>query len=389
MAGLGQGHESADQSYQVDGLRDTDVLTSPTLTNFNERGLMNGVIPITVNDYHSSNSNRLSSTTGNCAVSKTGTPNQTVVVAAGTVLLDGMFYEVSSISIDISSNSNTAKFPYNSTTLPSLTSTSHERILLVYLDPTLAGYIGLIYGSEVDTSGGSYPQSPTGHLAKHTIVLASCRLTKSGSDVILSTVDDKRVFIRPGPMPLSALANHSSNGSYPANDFIAGSQAGTLPVSGLGFLFARNPAGISGTPNGSGQTHLFFQSDQGLGEYAGGGGAYQLTPVHRTSKKIFTWDPTSSKTITFGTDILFKPLQSQDQSDLYLIEIQAFDVSDTGSSKLNDGVLVQGPQGGGGTPAGEFYVHSNGNSITIPAHTGYNSGGADRFMLTYTHAGHA
>ena len=46
MAGLGEGHEKASQSYQTDGLRDTDVLASPTLTNFNERGLLNGVVPI-------------------------------------------------------------------------------------------------------------------------------------------------------------------------------------------------------------------------------------------------------------------------------------------------------------------------------------------------------
>jgi|TARA_R100000005_G_C4969579_1_gene183037 hypothetical protein len=350
---------------------------------------MNGVVPVTVNDYHTSNSNRLSSTQGNCAVTKSGNPAKTVAVAGGTILLDGMFYEVSSSSIDISSNSNTGKFPYNSSALPTLSSTNHERILLVYIDPTIAGYIGLIYGSEIDTSGGSYPQSPTGHLAKQTIVLASCRLTKSGSDVILSSVDDKRVFIRPGPMPLSALSNHASNGSNPANNFIAGSQAGTLPVTDLGFLFARNPAGLSGTPNGTGQTHLFFQSDQGLGEYAGGGGVYQITPTHRTSKKIFSWNPGSTKTITFGTDILFKPLQSQDQSDLYLIDIVSIDASDTGTLKLGDGYLVQGPQGGGGSPAGEFYVNTGGTAITIPAHTGFNNGGADKILLTYTHAGHA
>ena len=190
-------------------------------------------------------------------------------------------------------------------------------------------------------------------------------------------------------MPLSALSNHASNGSNPANNFIAGSQAGTLPVTDLGFLFARDPAGLSGAPNGTGQTHLFFQSDQGLGEYAGGGGVYQITPTHRTSKKIFTWNPGSTKTITFGSDLAFKPLQSQDQSNLYLIDIVSFDVSDTGSSKLADGVLIQGPQGGGGTPAGEFYVNTGGTAITIPAHAGYNSGGADRIILTYTHAGHS
>ncbi len=57
MASLGEGHEKKTGSSQEDGLLDGDVLTSPTLTNFNERALMNGVVPITVNDYHSSNSN--------------------------------------------------------------------------------------------------------------------------------------------------------------------------------------------------------------------------------------------------------------------------------------------------------------------------------------------
>ena len=383
MAGLGQGHEAADASHQTDGLRDTDVLTSPTLTNFNERGLMNGVIPVSVNDYHSSNSNRISPTVGNCAVSSSGTPAQTVVIAAGTVLLDGMFYEVSSATIDISDNSNTGKFPYNSSALPTLTSTNHERILLVYLDPTLAGFIGLIFGSEIDTSSGSYPQSPTGHLAKHTTVLASCRLTKSGSDVILSSVDDKRVFIRPGPMPLSALTNHASDGSNPANDFIAGSQAGTLPVTDLGFLFARDPSGLSGSPNGTGQTHLFFQSDQGLGENAGGGGVYQLTPVHRTSIKQLSWSPGSQKTITFGTDILFKPLTSQDDSGLFLIDIVAWDASD---SVKTEGRLIQGKHDGTNN---DYYVNSGGTAIIIPTNSGFNSAGADNIQVTYTHAGHA
>lgn len=381
MAGLGQGHESAEQSYQNDGLRDTDVLASPTLTNFNERALLNGVVPTTINDYHTSNSNRNTHTVGNCAVSKTGT---SVVVAAGTVLLDGMFYEISSTTIDITSGGNASKFLGGA--IPTLTGANYERILLVYVDPTISGYIKMAFGDEIDTSGGSYPQSPSGHLVNQSVVLGSCRLTYS-SGVVITTVEDKRVFVRPGPVPLSALTNHASNGSFPANDFISGSQAGTLPVANLGFLFARDPAGITNA-QGSGQLHLFWQSDQGLGENAGGGGAYQLTPTHRTSKKIFTWDATSSKTITFGTDILYTPLQSQDQTDLYLIEITAFDVSDTGSNKLNDGVLIQGPKGGGGTPAGEFYVASDGNSITIPAHTGYNSGGADRIILTYTHAGH-
>jgi len=383
MAGLGQGHEAAEQSYQNDGLRDTDVLSSPTLTNFNERALLNGVVPTTINDYHSSNSARNTHQTGNCAVSKSGT---SVVVAAGTVLLDGMFYEISSTSIDITSGGSASKFLGGA--IPTLTGANYERILLAYIDPTISGYIKLAFGNEIDTAGGSYPQSPTGHLANQTVILASCRLTYS-SGVVITTVEDKRVFVRPGPLPLSALTNHASNGSFPANDFISGSQAGTLPVANLGFLFARDPAGITNAL-GSGQLHLFWQSDQGLGENAGGGGAYQLTPTHRTSKKIFDWNPAADKTITFGTDILYKPLKSQDDPTLYLIDIVAYDASDTGAgAKLHDGWLIQSAQGGG-SPVGDFYVNTAGTAITIPDDNGggFETGGADKILVTYTHAGH-
>ena len=96
MAGLGQGHETAFQSYQTDGLRDTDVLASPTLTNFNERGLLNGVVPIISNDYDSGSRNN--STSGNCACSTSG--SQSIVIAAGTLCVDGQFYSITTATLN-------------------------------------------------------------------------------------------------------------------------------------------------------------------------------------------------------------------------------------------------------------------------------------------------
>ena len=54
--GLGEGHEKTGTgaTWQADGLRDSDVLSSATLTNFVERGLGNGVIPLTMTDYSAS-----------------------------------------------------------------------------------------------------------------------------------------------------------------------------------------------------------------------------------------------------------------------------------------------------------------------------------------------
>ena len=50
--GLNEGHEKlvTGATWQSDGLRDSDVLSTATLTNFTERGLLNGVIPLNLNN---------------------------------------------------------------------------------------------------------------------------------------------------------------------------------------------------------------------------------------------------------------------------------------------------------------------------------------------------
>ena len=108
--GLGEGHEktaTGASAYQNDGLRDTDVLASPSLTNMVERGLMNGVVPITINRYDESDRNN--PITGNCCVRPNGTIGSTkeIYVDVGTVALDGMFFTVGSGSVfDIAATTN-------------------------------------------------------------------------------------------------------------------------------------------------------------------------------------------------------------------------------------------------------------------------------------------
>ena len=132
MAGLGQGHETANQSYQTDGLRDTDVLASPTLTSFNERGLMNGVITIVNNDNSGS---RNASQTSQLRLLHIEQPVHRH--RSGTILVDGMFYSIGSQTLNAATV--TLQYAtYNSSTAPTL-SANHERILLVYFDPTLTG----------------------------------------------------------------------------------------------------------------------------------------------------------------------------------------------------------------------------------------------------------
>ena len=358
MAGLGQGHETANQSYQSDGLRDTDVLASPTLTNFNERGLLNGVVPIISNDYDSGSRN--SSTTGNCACSTSG--SQSIVIAAGTLVVDGVFYSITTSTLNVASV--TAQYAtYNSSTAPTL-SANHERILLVYFDPALTNNIGFIYGASLDTSSGAYPQSPSAHLANQTIVLASARLHRNNNQVEIASLEDKRVFVRPGPIPVSSLIDGSA-ASMPKNNFLSGNQ-GNLPITDLGFIFARDPAGLGDHPDGSGGTHLFYQSDQRINQ-AGTGGAYQITPTHRTSILTGTYTG-AQKNFTLE----YSPLGSQDEASTKLIEVVMYK---SGTPRFI-ATLIQGL---------DYTISAN--VVTVNGSLGY-SGTPTHVRISYVHAGH-
>ena len=308
MAGLGQGHETAVKSYQTDGLRDTDVLASPTLTNLNERGLMNGVIPITLNKY--SDSARNTTETLNCA-SLSGT---------------------------------------------------NEAILLVYFDPLVSGKIGFTYGSNQDVSAGGYPQSPTGHLVKQTVVLASARLHYSSSEIRIASIEDKRVFVRPGPLPVSSLINASGNASMPTNTFISGDGNSNLPITDLGFIFSRDPAGLGSYADGRG----FYQSDLRI-DQAGMGGAYQITPTHRQSIKTDTYVG-SQKNVTLA----YTPLESQDEATTRMIEVVMY----KSAKKRFIAVLIQGL---------DYTVADN--VVTLLASLSYTVT-PTHVKITYTHAGH-
>ena len=358
MAGIGQGHETAVKSYQTDGLRDTDVLASPTLTNLNERGLMNGVVPITLNKY--SDTARNTTETLNCSCTFSGT---SITINAGTVQLDGMFYAISAQTINIASA--TAKFAtYNSSTAPTTTA-NNERILLVYVDPKISGNIGMTYGAALNTASGAYPQSPSGHLARQTVVLASARLTYN-SGLVISSLEDKRVFIRPGPLPVSSLINASGNATMPINTFISGDATASLPITDLGFIFARDPVGLGSYADGRGATHLFYQSDLRINQ-SGMGGAYQITPTHRQSIKTDTYVG-SQKNVTLA----YTPLESQDEATTRMIEVVMYK---SGKPRFI-AVLVQGL---------DYTVADN--VVTLLASLSY-TGTLTHVRITYTHAGH-
>ena len=302
--GLNEGHEktATGATWQSDGLRDSDVLSTATLTNFTERGLLNGVIPLNLNNYSqdSGGSDRNNPISGNCCVRKNTSGTKSFFVDAGIVALDGMYYTVgsaSSLDVDAAGLYNARFNPLGVAGLPS--ALNEECWVLVIVDPELGAAtnnIGLVCGQKVNTGGGQYPQMPSSQLVKQSVILAAMRITYGGSAPVVASVEDKRVFMRGGPYPLTAMVNASGEGTDPINNLITSPAlgVGSLPTSGLGIFYTRDPAGYSpaitasaGAHHGEGQTHLFYQADAAVG--AGAGGAYQLTPVHRQSIETYAY----------------------------------------------------------------------------------------------------
>jgi hypothetical protein len=293
--GITEGHEKTGTSatWQADGLRDTDVLSSATLTNFVERGIGNGVIPIGLTNYQtdSGGSDRNNPIVGNCVTRPNGGGGaNSIFVDAGVVCLDGVFYNVghaNAFDFNTSAYYN-GRFNSGGMVLPS--GSNQECWVLVIVDPELNGTnnVGLVCGPVVDVSTGVYPQMPYSHLVKQSVVLAAMRITYA-SPLNVAAIEDKRMFIRGGPMPLTTLKKANGDATDPINDYGTSPSltAGTLPETGLGVFYARNPVGHNaalGAIHGANQTHLFYQSDAALG--AGAGGSYQITPSHRSEKEI-------------------------------------------------------------------------------------------------------
>lgn len=329
---LAEAHEkTSGQAYQNDGLRDTDVLTSPSLTNWVETGMRNGVIPITQNRYDETDRNNPDS--GNCCVRPNGTlgATSTFYVDAGVVQIDGMFFNVGSgTPIDITVNAN-YHASYHASAIANGINAGDEAILLVYVDPRMGTRIGLTYGSYVDTGTGLYPSSPSGHLVRQNTVLAYLRIGKGASGPVILSVEDKRQFIRPGPIALSATEHSDGSKSGMRNDFVGGFAAANLPIPNMGIVYARDPA-TAAYPHlqGGGQTHLFFQSDQALGRTAAGG-EYQITPTHRTViTQMFTYNAGGGPVVlTIGAahpnGISFNPLMSEENPAIPLIDVFCYD----------------------------------------------------------------
>ncbi len=204
---LSEGHNktATTASYQFEGLRDSDVISSTTLTNITENMMGNGVVPITLNNYN--NSDRNNPISGNCCVRPNGAMGSTkeIYVDAGVVCIDGMYYNVGSGSvIDITAAANYLNAYHPGSTsggvggnvdpIPNGPAGTSEAILLVYVDPRAPNNVGLTYGAYVDTATGVFPLAPSGHLVRQVIVLAWIRIGTGSTHPVIHQIEDKRVF---------------------------------------------------------------------------------------------------------------------------------------------------------------------------------------------------
>ena len=373
--GITEGHEktATAATWQADGLRDTDVISSATLTNFVERGIGNGVIPIGLTNYDtdSGGSDRNNPIVGNCVVRPNGSGDaNSIFVDAGVVCLDGMYYNVGS---GTAFNFNTSGYynnRFNSGGMVLPAGSNQECWVLAIVDPELNGTnnIGLVCGPVVDVSTGVYPQMPSSHLIKQSVVLAAMRITFA-SPLNVAAIEDKRMFIRGGPLPLTTLKDSDGDATDPLNDYGTSPSltAGTLPEAGLGLFYARDPlghnAGAGVNIHGVNQTHLFYQSDIAVGP--GAGGSYQITPVHRMDKEIKSVAAQAGALAALNYTPLLSTLGT-----IHIVSIQ-FSTAN-GSATTN---WVQG-------------IHYTVNGKVITSTSVGVAAGAGSAEITYTHSGY-
>lgn len=198
----------------VDGLGDGDHILSPTLTNMVEGIHGNGVIMY--DDTSGGEGDR------NIPANIPGAVNYasgtTFTVKGGYAVLDGIMYEFAGgvgATTTYTLNTSSASAAGSPTALTS----GKEALVVVYVSADNTSTVKNIYwelGTATTAGTNSYPATPTSFLNTptatgssalantQTVVLAVLRVAfASGGDdlkLVITEVNDKRVFIRPSPM---------------------------------------------------------------------------------------------------------------------------------------------------------------------------------------------
>jgi hypothetical protein len=272
------GHTRAESgTTNAEGLRDGDVILSPSLTNPYEGFHGNGILRQEDGAYSAATRNSVgSSTSGNVSV---GGSQGEIVVAGGHVIIDGTIYQFAggtgaTHSFIVGTDTN------YSGTLTSVPSTDQDVLVVVYLDSTnTKQHLKYEMGTSVAPTTGT-PLAPTQFLSdpgrqggtpgtgnnQQHVVLAVVRYTMTGSaantTASLSTgasveVHDRRMFTRPSPLFLNhmtkgAIGNVTNTNAidgtnqHTLNTLFSGIEAGDFVASPFGAIWqSHSPAGHS------------------------------------------------------------------------------------------------------------------------------------------------
>tara|TARA_R100000008_G_scaffold86037_1_gene77623 strand:+ start:1 stop:1302 length:1302 start_codon:yes stop_codon:yes gene_type:complete len=273
MANPLSGHTAAQLTGAADGLRDGDVITSPSITNALEALHGNGILRLHDSTYGST---RNVVNGGEGAVSAGGSVH-TLTLQGGYCVLDGALYEFGGGPGDTLTITLGAAGQGTGTALTS--SGSEQSLYTIFLAAEggngggTAGHAGVHYagGTPVDVATGVYPTLPEQYLHNYdgatateneqVIVLAVVRCKYNGSggnhDVEVVEINDKRVFLNTNPKYMVPI---TSGGSAADN---TGKQSQVRRNGGDGInnaaqlrgLHASNEAGTIGEVVGT-STHL-------------------------------------------------------------------------------------------------------------------------------------
>ena len=215
------GHTNANTAGpSADGLADGNHVVSASLTNLYEGVMGNGILTPMSTDGDNANRNTPTSLPG--IVTNSGL---TVTVAGRMAVMDGVLFEFANgeggtIAFTLGASGDHRKGSHTA-----LSSSNHEVFYTIYAAPEENGSNRHIYynhGTIIDKTAATYADTPSGYLndpnntssvsAKTSIVLAVIKCTYSSS-MAISSISDKRVFVRPSPLYLTPTLAYNAGGA--------------------------------------------------------------------------------------------------------------------------------------------------------------------------------
>jgi hypothetical protein len=359
----------------VDGLGDGDHILSPTLTNMVEGIHGNGVIMY--DDTSGGEGDR------NIPANIPGAVNYasgtTFTVKGGYAVLDGIMYQFAGgvgATTTYTLNTSSASAAGSPTALTS----GKEALVVVYVSADNTSTVKNIYwelGTATTAGTNSYPATPTSFLNTptatgssalantQTVVLAVLRVAfASGGDdlkLVITEVNDKRVFIRPSPMYFSPVTSGdvaSTDELLDLDAFHSGIGNGALGASRFGAMWQSFGAQVASTTAGDNDKDVLY---------------YSGTHAARYTRSVFDRVLTSTATSI--------DLTSTDANILVLTPGGTFAVKTSGAFPAGYVIEIKNTHG---SNTGTFAL-TNSTTSAI-GDTADSDGGYAKFVCTVSHA---